>query len=327
MELLELHELNTSFRTERGMVKAVEGVTFQVRNGECIALVGESGCGKSVTVQSVLRLYDEKKLAKYGGEIYYRDQNLLQLSPKEMRKIRGREIAMVFQDALSSLDPVFTVEDQITESIKLHQGLNSREARDAAAELLRLVGINEPERRLAQYPFELSGGMRQRVMIAVALACKPSLLIADEPTSALDVTIQAQIMELILNLNQKLNMAVILITHDLAIVAETCTRVLVMYLGQIVEEATVNDLFAHPKHPYTLALLKSVPAITGERPDRLYSIEGSVPLLNNIPPGCRFAPRCPHAEERCRRENPPLTSDTKYPQNTQKSRCWRTDIR
>ncbi|MDR0655025.1 MAG: ABC transporter ATP-binding protein [Treponema sp.] len=322
MELLELRELSTSFKTERGMVKAVEGLSFQVKGGECIALVGESGCGKSVTMQSVLRLYDEKKLVTYGGEIYYRNRDILGLPIQEMRKIRGGEIAMVFQDALSSLDPVFTVEDQITESIRLHQGLSSRAAREEAAEMLRFAGINEPYRRLAQYPFELSGGMRQRVMIAIALACKPALLIADEPTNSLDVTIQAQIMDLILNLNQKLNMAVILITHDLAIVAETCSRVLVMYLGQIVEEAPVRDLFAHPRHPYTLALLKSIPTITGERPDRLYSIKGSVPLLSQIPRGCRFAPRCPHAEGQCRKENPPLVPVTEI----HKSRCWRTAI-
>jgi oligopeptide/dipeptide ABC transporter ATP-binding protein len=321
MRLLEVQELVTAFRTGRGTIKAIDGVSFEVAEGERVALVGESGCGKSVTMQSVLRLYDERKLVNYSGKINYKGRELLGLPLKQMRNIRGREIAMVFQDALSALDPIFTVEDQITESIKLHQGLSGRAARSAAEDMLQLVGINEPYRRLGQYPFELSGGMRQRVMIAVALSCKPALLIADEPTSALDVTIQAQIMELILEINRKLGMAVILITHDLAIVAETCTRALVMYLGQIVEDAPVDDLFAAPRHPYTLALLKSIPKISRERPERLHTIEGSVPQLNDIPAGCRFAPRCPLAEERCRKENPPLVS---VQTAAHKSRCWRT---
>jgi oligopeptide/dipeptide ABC transporter ATP-binding protein len=323
MNLLEIQELGTSFKTGRGAVKAIDGVSFEVGAGECVALVGESGCGKSVTMQSVLRLYDEHRLASYGGKIYYKDTELLSLPQKQMQHIRGKEIAMVFQDALSALDTIFTVEDQITESIKLHQGLRGLAAREAAAEMLRLVGISEPYRRLSQYPFELSGGMRQRVMIAVSLSCKPALLIADEPTSALDVTIQAQIMELIMELNRRLNMAVILITHDLAIVAETCSRALVMYLGQIVEEAPVEDLFAAPKHPYTTALLRSIPKITGEKPGRLHAIDGMVPLLNNIPAGCRFAPRCPLAEEHCRQENPPLVSIPGENTRQHKSRCWR----
>ncbi|MDR1948081.1 MAG: ABC transporter ATP-binding protein [Spirochaetaceae bacterium] len=337
MKLLEVQELVTTFKTGRGMIKAINGVDFEVDEGERVALVGESGCGKSVTMQSVLRLYDERKLVRYSGKINYKNRDLLGLPQKEMRNIRGREIAMVFQDALSALDPIFTVEDQISESLKLHQGLSGRAAREAAAEMLQLVGISEPYRRLGQYPFELSGGMRQRVMIAVALSCKPALLIADEPTSALDVTIQAQIMELIMELNRKLGMAVILITHDLAIVAETCTRALVMYLGQIVEEAPVEDLFVSPRHPYTLALLKSIPKISGERPERLYAIDGMVPQLDNIPAGCRFSPRCPLAEERCRRENPPLvslraasqpaaqaTSQAAAQKTLHRSRCWRT---
>jgi oligopeptide/dipeptide ABC transporter ATP-binding protein len=324
MKLLEIQELGTSFKTGRGIVKAIDGVSFAVDEGERVALVGESGCGKSVTMQSMLRLYDERKLVRYSGKIYYKDKDLLSLPQKHMRYIRGKEIAMVFQDALSALDPIFTIEDQITESIKLHQGFSGRAAQEAAVEMLQLAGISDPHRRLGQYPFELSGGMRQRVMIAISLSCRPALLIADEPTSALDVTIQAQIMELIMDLNRKLNMAVILITHDLAIVAETCTRALVMYLGQIVEEAPVEDLFSAPQHPYTLALLRSIPKITGERPKRLYAIEGMVPLLNNIPPGCRFAPRCPLTEERCRQENPPLISIPKESNGRHKSRCWRT---
>jgi oligopeptide/dipeptide ABC transporter ATP-binding protein len=318
MPLLEIKNLSASFHTGQGTVKALDGVTFAVEEGECVALVGESGCGKTVTMQSVLRLYDEHKLVSYTGEIRYKGMELLGLPHKAMRKIRGKEIAMVFQDALSALDPVFTIENQIGECLALHQGLSGKAAREAAAELLSLVGINEPFRRLGQYPFELSGGMRQRVMIAVALACKPALLIADEPTSSLDVTIQAQIMELILELNRKLNMAVILITHDLAIVAESCSRALVMYLGQIVEEAMVGELFVSPQHPYTQALLKSIPKITGERPKRLYAIEGTVPLLSQVPGGCRFAPRCPLSDARCHRETPPLTEI----RGTQKSQCW-----
>jgi oligopeptide/dipeptide ABC transporter ATP-binding protein len=323
MKLLEIQELGVSFKTARGMTKAIDGVSFAVGEGERVALVGESGCGKSATMQSVLRLYDERKLARYSGKIYYKGEDLLNLSQKRMRRIRGKEIAMVFQDALSALNPIFTIEDQITESIKLHQGLFGRAAHEAAAEMLHLAGISDPYRRLGQYPFELSGGMRQRVMIAISLSCRPALLIADEPTSALDVTIQAQIMELIMDLNHKLNMAVILITHNLAIVAETCTRTLVMYLGQIVEEAPVEDLFSAPQHPYTLALLKSIPKITGERPKRLYAIKGTVPLLHNIPAGCRFAPRCPLTEDRCRQENPPLISMPKTSNGRHKSRCWR----
>jgi oligopeptide/dipeptide ABC transporter ATP-binding protein len=319
MDLLEVRDLGASFKTGRGSLKALDGVSFSVREGEQVALVGESGCGKTVTMQSILRLYDEKRLVEYSGEIYYRGKDLLGLPMKNMRDIRGKEIAMIFQDALSSLDPVFTIGDQIIESVMLHQGLSRKAALGTAAEMLNLVGINEPKRRLNQYPFELSGGMRQRVMIAVALACKPAILIADEPTSSLDVTIQAQIMELILELSAKLAMAVVLITHDFAIVAEICQRALVMYLGQIVEEASVEDLFRSPKHPYTLALLKSIPRINETQGNRLYAIPGTVPLLNQIPSGCRFAPRCPWAEDACKRETPPLMEL----EGNRKSRCRR----
>ena len=228
---------------------------------------------------------------------------------------------MVFQDALSSLNPVFTVGNQIIEVLKLHQNMNKEEARKHAIEMLRLVGIPSPEKRVDQYPHELSGGMRQRVMIAIALSCQPKLLIADEPTTALDVTIQAQIMELIVELNHKLDMGVILITHDLSVVAETCSRVAVMYLGQIVEEADVASIFDHPRHPYTLGLIKSIPKINGERADRLYVIEGMVPLLSQIPQGCRFRPRCPYATERCEKEMPELIQIS----DTQKVRCWNYD--
>lgn len=316
-KILEVEELCTQFKTERGLLKAVEGVSFDVYKGEMLGIVGESGCGKSVTSQSILRLYDEKSLAKYSGQIRFQGKNLLELPEKEMQNIRGEKISMVFQDALSSLNPVFTVGNQIMESLLIHRKLKKQEAKEQAVEMLRLVGIPDPERRFYQYPFELSGGMRQRVMIAVALACRPQILIADEPTTALDVTIQAQIMDLIVEMNQKLHMGVMLITHDLAVVAETCSRVIVMYLGQIVEEGLVEDIFDHPSHPYTKGLMASIPKLDSEKGERLHQIKGTVPLLNQIPSGCRFAPRCPYAGERCRQEMPGLSSIGK----TQKVRC------
>ncbi|MCI8454026.1 MAG: ABC transporter ATP-binding protein [Lachnospiraceae bacterium] len=305
-KILEIENLSTSFQTERGIMKAVDGVSFQVKKGEVLGLVGESGCGKSVTSQSILRLYDEKYTARYEGKILFDGRDLLALSEKEMRKIRGHEISMIFQDALSSLNPVFTIGNQIMEPLLIHQKLSKEEAKKQATELLRLVGIPMPEKRAEQYPHELSGGMRQRVMIAVALACRPKLLIADEPTTALDVTVQAQIMDLILSLNKKFSMGVILITHDLSVVAETCSRVAVMYLGQIVEEGNVCEIFDSPSHPYTRGLIQSIPRMTGERARRLYMIPGTVPLLNQIPSGCRFAPRCPYALERCRKQTQEL---------------------
>lgn len=317
--ILELESLTTSFRTERGVMKAVDGVSFYVNKGEVLGLVGESGCGKSVTSQSILRLYDEKYLASYEGKIMFDGRDLLGLTEKEMRRVRGRDIAMIFQDALSSLNPVFTVGQQIMEPLRIHQKLGKEEARMRAVKMLSLVGIPSPEKRVEQYPHELSGGMRQRVMIAIALACRPKLLIADEPTTALDVTIQAQIMDLILSLNQKFHMGVVLITHDLSVVAETCSRVAVMYLGQIVEEADVYSIFDSPKHPYTKGLIQSIPRMTGERTKRLYMIKGTVPLLNQIPSGCRFAPRCPYADERCRASMPELKS---MGDSSHKVRCF-----
>ena len=318
-KILEVRTLTTSFKTERGVMNAVQGVSFHVDKGEILGLVGESGCGKSVTSQSIMRLYDEKRLAHYQGEILFDGVDLLTLPEKKMQAVRGKDIAMVFQDSLSSLNPVFTCGNQIMEALMIHQKLSKREARERAIEMLRLVGIPSPETRVDQYPHELSGGMRQRVMIACALSCHPKLLIADEPTTALDVTIQAQIMELIVELNQKLNMGVILITHDLSVVAETCSRVAVMYLGQIVEEADVFSLFQNPQHPYTKGLLRSIPKMNGERRERLFIIEGSVPLLSQIPQGCRFCPRCPFAEEGCSKAMPELQSVS----STQKVRCFR----
>lgn len=319
-KILEVRNLTTSFKTERGVMNAVQGVSFHVDKGEILGLVGESGCGKSVTSQSIMRLYDEKRLAHYQGEILFDGVDLLTLPEKKMQAVRGKDIAMVFQDSLSSLNPVFTCGNQIMEALMIHQKLSKREARERAIEMLRLVGIPSPETRVDQYPHELSGGMRQRVMIACALSCHPKLLIADEPTTALDVTIQAQIMELIVELNQKLNMGVILITHDLSVVAETCSRVAVMYLGQIVEEADVFSLFQNPQHPYTKGLLRSIPKMNGERRERLFIIEGSVPLLSQIPQGCRFCPRCPFAEEGCSKAMPELQSVS----STQKVRCFRS---
>ena len=316
-KILEVQDLSTSFKTERGWLKAIDGVSFDVYSGEMLGIVGESGCGKSVTSQSILRLYEEKSTTRYLGTVSFDGKNLFDLPEKEMQKIRGQEISMVFQDALSSLNPVFTVGNQIMESLRIHQDMGKKEAKEKAIDLLNQVGIPDPQRRFYQYPFELSGGMRQRVMIAVALACGPRILIADEPTTALDVTIQAQIMDLIVDMNRKLQMGVMLITHDLAVVAETCQRVIVMYLGQIVEEGSVEDIFDRPIHPYTRGLMASVPRLDTGRSERLYQIKGTVPLLSQIPEGCRFAPRCPYATEECSRKMPELKSFG----NGQKARC------
>ena len=316
-KILEVQDLSTSFKTERGWLKAIDGVSFDVYSGEMLGIVGESGCGKSVTSQSILRLYEEKSTTRYSGTVSFDGKNLFDLPEKEMQKIRGQEISMVFQDALSSLNPVFTVGNQIMESLRIHQNMGKKEAKEKAIDLLDQVGIPDPQRRFYQYPFELSGGMRQRVMIEVALACGPRILIADEPTTALDVTIQAQIMDLIVDMNRKLQMGVMLITHDLAVVAETCQRVIVMYLGQIVEEGSVEDIFDRPIHPYTRGLMASVPRLDTGRSERLYQIKGTVPLLSQIPEGCRFAPRCPYATEECSRKMPELKSFG----NGQKARC------
>lgn len=318
-KILEVKELSTSFKTERGLLKAVDGVSFQVFKGEILGVVGESGCGKSVTSQSILRLYDEQYSAVYEGEVLLENRDILHIPAKQMQGIRGKRISMVFQDALSALNPVFTVGYQLCETLRVHQKLSKKQAQERAIETLRLVGIPAPERRIYQYPHELSGGMRQRVMIAIALACKPQLLIADEPTTALDVTVQAQIMDLIVDLNKKLDMGVILITHDLGVVAETCKRVVVMYLGQIVETALVQEIFDKPRHPYTRGLIESIPRLDGDRNKELYTIKGTVPLLSQIPSGCRFAQRCPHAFEKCKSQMPDLTKVSA----THSVRCWR----
>lgn len=319
--LLEVKDLRTRFSSEKGTITAVDGVTFKVDYGETLGVVGESGCGKSVTAESIMRLLNEKS-TRYDGEINFKGKNLLSLPEKRMLDIRGNEISMIFQDAMTSLNPVFTIGDQISESIIVHQQLGKKEAMKKAVEMLRLTGIPSPEKRIHEYPHELSGGMRQRVMIAMALSCQPSLLIADEPTTALDVTIQAQILEVINDLKEELNMGVIMITHDLGVVAEVCTRVAVMYLGQVIEESDVDALFDSPRHPYTRGLLKSIPTINGDRSQKLHTIQGVVPALDNVPKGCRFAPRCPFATEKCLNEAPLLETL----ENGQKIRCWHHEL-
>ena len=305
--ILEVKNLTTSFKTERGVMKAIDGINFRVNANEILGIVGESGCGKSVTCQSIMRLYDEKYTVILRGEILFKGENLLKYSGRKMQSIRGDEISMVFQDALSALNPVMRVGDQIMEAIKLHnKGISKQEARERALNILKLVGIPAYKERFSQYPHELSGGMRQRVMIAIALVCKPSVLIADEPTTALDVTIQAQILSLITKLKEETGASIILITHDLAVVSETCDRVIVMYLGQIVEEADAREIFSNPKHPYTKGLMQSIPQMTEQKPERLYAIRGTVPLLTQIGQGCRFADRCEYVCERCRKEMPQL---------------------
>jgi oligopeptide/dipeptide ABC transporter ATP-binding protein len=306
--LLEVKNLQTHFPTRAGLVRAVDGVSFHVDEGELLGLVGESGCGKSITALSVMRLISAPGRI-VGGEISFAGENLLAASEARMRAIRGDDIAMIFQDPMTSLNPVYTVGEQIAEALRLHRKLNRKEARAGAVEAMHEVSIPDPARRADDYPHQLSGGMRQRVMIAMALACDPRLLIADEPTTALDVTIQAQILELIDELRRTRNLAVLLITHDLGVVAEVADRVAVMYTGRIVEESPVEELFARPRHPYTEGLLRSVPKLTEaevKKAVRLSTIEGTVPKPTNLPPGCHFAPRCAHRLPRCTEGEIPL---------------------
>ena len=304
MPLLEVRDLRVSFFTPRGEVRAVDGVSFTIDEGETFGLVGESGCGKSVTALSLLRLLDGNGRI-VGGDIVFAGRRLLALSEEEMRSLRGDQIAMVFQEPMTSLNPVFTVGYQIGEVLEVHRGMSRKQARAEAIELLRLVEIPEPERRVDAYPHQLSGGMRQRVMIAMALACRPRLLIADEPTTALDVTIQAQILDLLAHLQQQFGMAVLFVTHDLGIVAERARRVAVMYAGRIVEEAETATLFRNPLHPYTRGLLRSIPRL-GMRVRRLAAIPGSVPDPLSLPSGCRFRDRCTYAVARCGEIDPQL---------------------
>jgi oligopeptide/dipeptide ABC transporter ATP-binding protein len=308
MPLLEVNDLRTQFRTRAGLVRAVDGVSFSLDGGELLGLVGESGCGKSITALSVMRLISPPGEI-VTGEILFDGKDLLRLTDEQMRQIRGDDIAMIFQDPMTSLNPVFTVGEQIAEALRLHRKLSRKAARAAAIEAMREVAIPDPARRVDDYPHQLSGGMRQRVMIAMALACDPKLLIADEPTTALDVTIQAQILELLNELRKSRELAVLLITHDLGVVAEVADRVAVMYTGRIVEESPVEELFARPKHPYTEGLLRSVPKLSVEdvvKHERLQTIEGVVPSPTNLPPGCHFAPRCSYRMPRCTEEEIPL---------------------
>ncbi len=318
--LLEVRGLKTYFFTEDGVVKAVDGVDFDVRQGEIVAIVGESGCGKSVTSLSIMRLVGiPGKIV--DGEIIFKGENILELPDSEMRRIRGDRISMIFQQPTSCLNPVFRVGDQISEVLEIHRGMDKKEGWERAIELLRIVGIPEPEKRVESFPHELSGGMAQRVMIAMALACEPELLIADEPTTALDVTIQAQILDLMRGLQEKFGSSIILITHDMGVVAEMASRVSVMYAGRIVEQADVNTIFENPLHPYTRGLLASIP-VMGVVKERLDTIPGSVPNLINLPPGCKFAPRCKarmeHNLQICTEREPDLIEV----EPGHKVRCW-----
>ena len=309
--LIEIKNLRTSFFIPEGEMRAVDGVSFDIEEGKTLGLVGESGCGKSVTALSIMRLIPSPPGKVVGGQVLFRGKNLLELKGEEMRKVRGNEISMVFQEPMTSLNPVFTIGNQIMEAIRLHQGLARREAREKAIEMLRLVKIADPAARIDVFPHQLSGGMRQRVMIAMALSCNPSLLIADEPTTALDVTIQAQILELMKELQESLGMAILLITHDLGVVAEQADEVAIMYAGKIVEKAQPETFFSKPLHPYSLGLLNSVPGISGKKKKRLEAIPGVVPSPLDLPGGCRFRDRCPKAAGICADGEPDLIEKEK----------------
>jgi peptide/nickel transport system ATP-binding protein len=325
--LLRVRDLVTSFRTDRGPLRAVDGVSFEVPEQGTVGIVGESGSGKSVTALSIMRLVPSPPGKIESGEVVFAGHDLLKLPEREMRRLRGDQISMIFQEPMTSLNPVYTVGAQIVEAIRLHQKRSRSEARDRAVEMLKLVGIPSPEDRVDAYPHELSGGMRQRVMIAMALSCQPKLLIADEPTTALDVTIQAQVLDLLRKLQSLLGMSVVLITHDLGVVAEFAEQVVVMYAGRVVEQGPVGEVFAHPRHPYTRGLLRSLPPFgtsldLAARPRRLPTIEGVVPDLRDLPQGCRFQDRCPDVVDLCRQEEPLLASIEGEPEY-RKSRCHR----
>ena len=316
--ILEVRDLEISFSTYAGEVQAVRGVTFDLRRGETLAIVGESGSGKSVTAKSIMRLLPEANSIVKGGEAIFEGQDLLKLSEQQMQKIRGSNIAMVFQDPMTSLDPTMKIGRQITESLTKHLGLSGQRARERAVELLALVGTPNPEERIKPYPHQFSGGMRQRVVIAIALACDPQILIADEPTTALDVTIQAQILELLRELQEQLGMSVILITHDLGVVAHTAHRVAVMYAGKVVETGTLRELFYNPQMPYTWGLLSSIPLPTADRSQELIPIPGSPPDMHDPPKGCPFTPRCPYAMRICSEELPEYTTFSAE----HRAACW-----
>ncbi len=317
--LLEVKDLKTYFYTEEGMVPAVDEVSFSLNKGETIGIVGESGCGKSITSLSVMRLIPDPPGKIVGGDIMFEGENILEKSEAEMRHIRGNEISMIFQEPMTSLNPVFTVGHQIMEAVILHQGVGKKEARSKTIDMLRLVGISSPERRIDEYPHQMSGGMRQRVMIAMALSCSPKLLIADEPTTALDVTIQAQILDLMLKLKEDFGTAIMLITHDLGVIAETVEKVVVMYAGKIVESADVVSIFKTPAHPYTVGLLGSIPKVNEDR-EKLQVIEGVVPNPFSMPSGCRFHPRCAHARDICMERQPHLIEI----ENGHQVSCWKS---
>jgi len=316
--LLQVEDLRTFFFTRKGVVKAVDGISFHVNEGETLGLVGESACGKTVTGLSILRLLPEPAGQIVGGKIILDGTNLLELDKKEMRTYRGRVISMILQDPMTSLNPVYTVGDQIAEAVRLHQGLRDEKVTEEVISALRLLKIPSPETRLRDYPFQLSGGMRQRVVGAIAMSCHPRLLIADEPTTALDSTIQAQYLTLFKDVQKKTNVAIIFITHDFGVVASMCHRVAVMYAGKFVETATTREVFKAPKHPYTSALMNSVPRLD-QKGGRLHSIEGQPPSLMDLPPGCRFFPRCPVAEDICRQKEPPEVEISK----AHLVSCWR----
>jgi oligopeptide/dipeptide ABC transporter, ATP-binding protein, C-terminal domain len=313
--ILEVKGLKTSFFTDDGEVPAVDGITFSVKEGEILGLVGESGCGKSVTSLSIMGLLPAPPGKIVGGQILYKGEDISHAKESRMRKLRGNDIAMIFQEPMTSLNPVFTIGEQLTEAIRLHKKMTRKDQETRAVELLKMVGLPRAEELLKEYPHELSGGMRQRVMIAIAMSCDPKVLIADEPTTALDVTIQAQILDLMAKLNRETHTAIILITHDLGVVAQVCKRVVVMYAGKVVEQGDVRDIFNHPSHPYTEGLIRSIPDLFSKK-DTLYTIKGSVPKPGSIKKGCLFAPRCDYVMDKCWTTAPELTGDT------HKSRCF-----
>ncbi len=319
--ILEVRGLRTHFSTQAGLVRAVDGVSFDAREGETVALVGESGCGKSVTSLSVMRLVPDPPGKIVAGEIMFAGEDLLLMDDAELRKTRGRRISMIFQEPMSSLNPVLTIEDQLSESLIWHEGLNRQQAQARVVELLEQVGISEPGRRLNQYPHEFSGGMRQRVMIAMAMSCRPALIIADEATTALDVTIQAQILDLLEDLADRLGVTLILITHNLGVVARYADRINIMYAGKIVERGTTKEIFADPRHPYTRGLLRSIPRVDRAHGDLLETIEGQPPDLAHLPEGCPFMPRCEYAVARCAEQFPDETALS----DTHRAACWVAD--
>lgn len=321
MPVLQINSLRTCFNTPTGIVKAVDGVSLEVNNGEVLGVVGESGCGKSVLALSVLRLLPEPPAFFAGGEILFKGQNLIEINQAEIRKIRGDRISMIFQEPMTALNPVYTVGNQLAEVYRVHRNIPRKRALEKSVEILEKVGIPAPRSRLGEYPHELSGGLRQRVMIAMALACRPELLIADEPTTALDVTIQAQILDLILRLRNDFETAIIMITHDLGVIAETTDRVMVMYTGKAMETADTMDLFQKPLHPYTKGLLRAIPSSASSHREELYEIHGTVPSLLDLPTGCRFNTRCPKVEDICRRKEPELR-EIEPGHNVA---CWKVD--